>query len=160
MTKRRKMPPADLLRELLTYDPLSGVIFKMNGGRADTVGSQGYRCVMILGDRWPAHRIAWLLHHGRPPVDQIDHINGDRSDNRLANLRECDNRLNSANRRATNPHGFKGVKPGRHGKRWQAKIKNHQRDIHLGTFDTPEEAHEAYLAKAKELFGEFARGNA
>lgn len=103
------------------------------------------------------------------PVDAgcvVDHINGDRLDNRRDNLRECTQAGNLQNARARVMHGslpvqspFKGVSGAKGGK-WRAYISAAgQRYIHLGTFDAPEEAARAYDAAAIEHFGEFARLN-
>jgi len=88
--------------------------------------------------------------------EQCDHINGDRLDNRRENLRLCTPGQNMMNRKRppNNTSGFKGVRPMK--KRFQAYIKYKRKYIVLGSFDTPEEAHNAYVEAAKKLFGEFA----
>lgn len=91
---------------------------------------------------------------------EVDHVNGDRLDNRRANLRLCTMNENHFNlgRRADNRSGFKGVsRCVRNGRmRWQAHIHARGRHFVLGRFDTPEAAHEAYKAAAVKLHGEFA----
>jgi hypothetical protein len=96
---------------------------------------------------------------GEWPVDQIDHKNGTRSDNMFVNLRECNNSENNANRqRQTNStSGFKGVCWNNRAKKWMAHIKVLQKQIHLGYFDAPEDAHAAYIEASALNFGEFAR---
>lgn len=92
------------------------------------------------------------------PTDKlVDHINGNTLDNRKSNLRLCTNAENCRNAKKykTNTSGYKGVSA--EGRRWKAGITFEQKKIYLGTFDIPQEAHEAYKSKAKELFGEFAR---
>ncbi len=109
----------------------------------------GYHTFMINGRTHSAHRIAWLLCYGKWPEGQIDHINGDKSDNRIANLRDVPQRTNGENRRtplANNKVGFLGVSvnksnPGR----YLAQIQIAGKNVHIGYFKTPEEAHEAYI---------------
>ena len=99
-----------------------------------------------------------LIMNVTDPNIQIDHINGNTLDNRKINLRQSTNATNHMNQsvRSDNKSGFKGV--GRQGNKWSARIGKNG-CIHLGSFDTPEEAAMAYDAKAKELFGDFARLN-
>ena len=96
---------------------------------------------------------------GAWPKDQIDHVNGDRSDNRFCNLREATNSQNQANRRceATSTSGVKGVSWDRRCRRWQAQISINGKPKHLGGFTSKEEAARAYAAAAIALRGEFAR---
>lgn len=96
---------------------------------------------------------------GAPPDKQVDHINGNRLDNRKANLRlvtSQQNRMNSK-KRANSRSGLKGVIWDATHSRWLAAVTLNGNRYNLGVFPTPEAAHEAYKAKAKELFGEFAR---
>lgn len=91
----------------------------------------------------------------------VDHKNGNSLDNRLENLRFCTNAQNQQNRRALSPHnssGFKGVCWSASRGKWMATITN-GKNIHLGSFSSPQDAARAYDAKALELFGEFARIN-
>jgi hypothetical protein len=116
----------------------------------------GYVIVTVNERKYKSHRILWLLMTGKWPENQIDHINGIRNDNRFCNLREATHSQNSANTpRRTSVSGYKGVSKNR--KKWRAQIRISQKNIHLGLYDTPEEAHAAYVAKAKELFGEYAK---
>lgn len=89
----------------------------------------------------------------------VDHVNGNKLDNRKVNLRIATRSENSANRRvgSRNTSGFKGVH--RSGARWRATIRVDGKSIHLGRFDTPEEAHSEYMKSAQRLFGEFARSS-
>jgi hypothetical protein len=88
---------------------------------------------------------------------KIDHKDRDTLNNQKANLRPCTTSQNGANckRRETNTTGFKGVR--RNGSRYMARIKVNGRELYLGTYDTPEEAHQVYMAAARKYFGEFAR---
>ena len=97
--------------------------------------------------------------YGHWPEKEIDHINCVKDDNRIANLRIAtrgDNCHNSSKPR-NNTSGFKGVDYHKHTKKWRARITVNDGQISLGYYHTPEEAHQAYCRKAKELFGEFAR---
>lgn len=96
-----------------------------------------------------------------PKGMDVDHINGNTLDNRKSNLRNCTHSQNMANRGVTkqNKSGFKGVSFHKQHQKWHAKITVMRKKIHIGYFETPEDAASAYDAKAKEFFGEFARLN-
>jgi len=154
------------LKEILEYDPETGVFRwkKQSGSRAHpgmTAGAtakNGYRLIGVDGTRYYAHRLAWFYVYGKWPTLHLDHINRVQTDNRIANLREATVSQNMANRLAqkNSTHGLKGVSKNRN--RWTARIKPPgQKYIHIGTFDTPLEAHAAYCAKASEIYGAFAR---
>jgi hypothetical protein len=160
------MLTAQRLRELLHYDPVTGIFHwriavarrVKVGDIAGSVHRDGYRQIMIDGRRYYAHHLAWLYVHGEWPPSELDHINGVPDDNRIANLRlatPSQNQWNQGNRK-NNTSGFKGVGWHRR-RRWRAQIGINGRYIHLGYFATPEEAHQTYCAAAKERFGEFTR---
>lgn len=86
----------------------------------------------------------------------VDHVDGDRTNNVVSNLRYCTSSQNSANRNQKGTSGLKGVSKERNGK-FRSRIKKDGKHFHLGTFDTKEQAHDAYKKKAVELFGEFAK---
>lgn len=148
------------LRERVAYCPESGEFTWIAGIRigkpAASVHGCGYRTVRIDGRSYLLHRLAWLYVHGRWPINQIDHINGERADNRIANLRECTNSQNCQNVR---PHkdgsGLLGTSFIKALKKWQAGIGTAGKRRHLGYFQTQDEAHSAYLAAKAEmhLFG-------
>jgi len=105
-----------------------------------------------------------LLHRvimNCPPGKEVDHINGDPLDNRLANLRICSRGENGRNQKKQVgvSSKFKGVSWNRHNKKWRAQIQHCGSGIHLGRFKDETEAARAYDAKAAELFGEFAKLN-
>lgn len=106
-----------------------------------------------------AHRLAWLYVTGTWPINHVDHINGNRSDNRFANLRAATSRENARNSRmrANNACGYKGVHYKKQLNKFVAQIHVDGRVYHLGVFGTAEEAHAAYCKAAREHFGEFAR---
>jgi hypothetical protein len=165
----RKMPPLSFFQERLEYDADTGEFTwlgdfnaKRVGRRAGTtVGAKGYRTITIKKCRYYEHRIAWYMMTNEDPTGfEIDHINGNKADNRLSNLRLATCQTNKANcgLNRSNTSGFKGVHKFR--KRWIASITHDRKIIHLGVFDTPEIASKAYDAKAIELFGEYALTNA
>lgn len=105
-----------------------------------------------------AHRLAWFFMTGEWPILDIDHINGDRSDNRWSNLRLANDSQNGANKRRykNNKSGFKGVIWDARHKRFKAQLKKDGKVLNLGRYHTAEEAHEAYCKAAATLHGDFA----
>lgn len=139
------------LKEFLDYNPETGNFYwKVNkanntkiGQIAGCIKNNGYVYIRINWKSYLAHRLAFFYVNGRWPLDQIDHINHNRSDNRIVNLRECNSSQNQHNRK--NSKGYSWHK-GR--KKYQAHIKINKISIYLGQFDTAEEARDCYL-KAK-----------
>jgi hypothetical protein len=149
---------AERLRELLDYDPETGVLtWKVSHTRAGTRHSHGYTTVSIDGRRYFAHRLAWVFVTGAWPAHHIDHRNGDKADCRFVNLREATRAQNMRNVGITrrNTSGFKGTY--KHRRRWRAFISAARSRTYLGTFDTAEEAHAAYCEAAEKYHGEFHR---
>ena len=145
----------------LSYNSQTGDFHWVSSGKiAGTVDRLGYRRICFEGNFYYAHRLAWFLVHGVWPIDQIDHVNGNPKDNRLDNLREASHSNNKKNckTRKDNVLNIKGVDHRGNGK-YRARIFHGNRHINLGTYKTPEEAHAAYVAKAKELHQEFMRAN-
>lgn len=141
--------------EHLHYDGASGVFtWKKSptpripaGSVAGSISDKSYLVIVCMGRLLQAHRIAWLLTHGKWPLGDIDHINGNRTDNRIANLRDVTRSVNQQNlkgARRDNTTGHLGVKRARNG-RFEARINLHGRYVHIGTFPTAAEAHAAYL---------------
>ena len=121
---------------------------KYAGREAGQIGSRGYREVWLDGHIYKGHRIAWLMAKGQWPDGDIDHVNGDRSDNRLCNLRDVSRSVNAQNQRrakATNVSGLLGVSYRKRTNRYLAQITLGERCVYLGSFETAEKAHEAYL---------------
>lgn len=165
------------LKELLDYDPETG-IFTWKSGRSNKskdgrglwrseagwVTLKGYIAIEINGRQCMAHRLAWLYIHGMAPYLQIDHVNLDKADNRISNLRlatQSQNQHNTTVRR-TNKLGVKGV----YLKRFESgnvayatKICVNRKVIHIGYFSSIEEAKAAYDKASLELRGEFSRAN-
>lgn len=112
-----------------------------------------------VGGKKTTVKMARVILGLNDPSIHVDHINGDGLDNRRSNLRHATQIENARNRAVSvhNQSGFKGVCV--HGRKWQAQIRFLGHKLNLGTFATPQEAARAYDAKARELFGEFARLN-
>ncbi|WP_425985814.1 HNH endonuclease [Brevundimonas sp. TWP1-2-1b1] len=117
----------------------------------------GYGSINIGGKPYYVHRLAWFYMTGAWPDDQIDHRNGWRLDNAFANLREATCSQNNSNRKPSREGRLKGAY--KVGNRWKAQINLKSGWEYLGYFDTEREAHEAYVRRATEAFGEFARLN-
>ncbi len=154
------------LDRLLRYDPDTGMFFwrvdtknTLAGDIAGSRQSRGYWYIGINRRHYMAHRLAWLYVMGEWPAGYIDRINGNRSDNRFANLRVATNSENARNsrRRINNACGYKGVHYKKPLKKFVAQISVDGRVYHLGVYDTAAQAHAAYCKAAKEHFGEFAR---
>jgi hypothetical protein len=128
------------------------------GDIAGSINTRGYRNVSYKSVYCGTHRLAWLFAHEEWPDGHIDHINGNCSDNRICNLRIATSSQNCFNRKRQkrNKSGFKGVVRRKYA--WEASIMKMGKLKYLGHFKTPEEAHTAYLFAARELHGEFARG--
>jgi HNH endonuclease len=161
-------PPIEILAQAFRVDECSVLIWrdrprshfksawahrrfeqKHAGKPVGTWTTNGYLYVGYRGSKLRAHRVVWALAHGRWPVEDIDHINGDRSDNRLENLREVTRQQNLQNtaRRKDNTTGITGVRRMRG--RWQARIFLDGQYTCLGTFDDLSEA--AAVRKAAEM---------
>jgi len=155
------------LLEIFKYDPDTGVFtrVKRTGSRSTALpvgwvdNTNGYPHVQINGKKYAQHRVAFLYMTGRWPANQIDHRDGDRTNNRWDNLREATNSQNSANRsvQSNNTFGRKGVYWHKGARKWTASVCLNKKSIYLGLFATESEAAAAYEAKARELFGEFAK---
>jgi hypothetical protein len=150
----------------VSYDAETGVFHRLVtrpnsplGSRADTkLDTHGYRVVRVCGREFRAHRLAWFLTYGTWPDGDVDHINRDRQDNRIANLRAATRRQNLGNAglSSSNTTGAKGVHLFKATGKWQAYIAIDGKRKHIGYFETREAASFAYLAAAKKEFGEFA----
>jgi HNH endonuclease/AP2 domain len=160
-TSKEDRLSAERVRELFHYDPETGVFTRrvsrqgQHGKVGDIAGGikpSGYRVIWI-GANYMAHRLAWLYVHGTWPDGQLDHINRARDDNRIANLRAvaCTENIQNRGRQGNNASGFKGVFRAKGNRRWTAQITANGKQMHLGTFASPEEAHAAYCAAASRL---------
>lgn len=154
---KTSLPSPEILRQLLRYEPDTGKLYwrerprelfsseqsprKWNtryaGTEAFTTEANGYKEGRIFRRLVKAHRAAWAVSYGCWPPEHIDHINGDRSDNRLENLRLATPAENSKNQKkpSTNTSGVVGVYWNKHNGNWRARIKSAQRNIEVGSFD-------------------------
>lgn len=155
---------AHRLRELLDYDPKTGVFRrKIRSGKAQpgtiagSIQCHGYVLVSIGGDRYLAHRLAWLYMNGSWPEKWIDHINGNPSDNRIANLREATPAQNGWNKiiQSHNTSGVKGVHWCPERGQWRAYIYANHKRIHLGRFATLKEAKDARDFAERKIHNEY-----
>ncbi len=154
----------DQVRQAFNYDPESGLLTWIDGRRRTKVGKvagsqrdDGYLDVRFNYKLIRAHRLIWLYVHGYLPP-QIDHINGNRSDNRICNLRESNNHLNQQNvKRKKRPDKtefksrFLGVSWSSSKKKWIAQIKLNRKNYKLGEFSVEEDASKAYKAAKLKL---------
>jgi hypothetical protein len=156
------------LRELLRYDPVRGEFrWRKRVCSSVRVGNvagyfnerRGHRFIHIQQRMYSEHQLAWFYMTGRWGRPTIDHRDGDITNNRWKNLRCATQSQNNANRCRPrhNTSGFKGVALCRKSGKWRACIGKNGRTIYLGVFPTPQAAHDAYVAAARKLFGEFAR---
>jgi hypothetical protein len=153
------------VRELLDYDENSGIFrWRKSKGRAKggsvagTVRPDGYLKLNIDGKPYFLHRLAWFYVHGVWPAETIDHIDLNKANNAISNLREATYHENACNKESNgSASGYKGV--GWHicSKKWQVRIKAYGKTKFVGLFDTPEQAYLAYCEAANDLHGEFAR---
>ena len=147
----------DEIKNLVVYCAETGRITHINNKpRKDTVKSDRKRRYIKLNKRqYLVHRVAWMVSHGPIPDDmEIDHINGDESDNRVSNLRLASKSMNQQNKR--NPRkdsssGLLGVGWFDAAKKWRAQITVNKKTIYLGCFTEKEDAHNAYLAAKRQL---------
>lgn len=177
---KRIVPAPEQLRDLLIYDPETGKLYwkrrpaemfatprsfglwntRFASAEAFTaIKGSGYKHGKIFSRQYLAHRVIWAIHYGEWPTSQIDHIDNDRLNNRIGNLREAthsENMHNQCNRK-TNKSGYKGVNWDSRDKAFRAQISYEGKKIFLGYHSTAEAAHAAYCKAAKKYHGEFAR---
>ena len=152
--------------ETLNYNPETGVISKFIKckGRDVEVGyvkDTGYRDIKIyIGNknkRLSAHRLAWFFYYGYLSEIEIDHIDRNKDNNRISNLREATKQQQRYNieRQSNNTSGYRGVVWRKDRNKWEARLQINGRLKRFGTFSCPKEASLVIEAKAKELHGEF-----
>lgn len=157
----------EMLKHALDYNPETGVFTWKNKiscknvvGEVAGGNDNGYVRISLYRQKHMAHRLAWFYVHGIWPDEEVDHVNMDRSDNRICNLRPANKEQNSRNRHAqvNNKVGLKGVcehaqQPGK----YTAQIGINNKKKHLGIFTDPLEAHKAYVKASSELHQKFGR---
>lgn len=160
------LPLLERVRELFSYDPESGILTRRTdvpkgkaGSAAGTRNSHGHLICRVDYKIYYVHRLIWLLAHGQAPPQLIDHVNGDRSDNRLANLRPAtyaQNKQNSVKSKSVRS-GIKGAHYSTSEQKWRSSIGVNGTKIHLGWFSSKEEAAAAYQRAAPLYHREFAK---
>jgi len=169
----RQLPPVDHVRRVLREE--NGRLFwesrpreqfrgdgswkswnSKNAGKEAGTLADGRWIVTLDGIKIRRYTIVWAVHHGAWPSSEIDHKNRDPLDDRIGNLRLATNSQNQANRKSSNPSGFKGVRRHKRSGAWYAEISVNGASVHIGSFGTPEEAHDAYASAASRHHGEFA----
>ena len=165
MSERKLIP--DEVRDHFSYCKDTGRITRItNPSRGPrTAGklvdegtcARGYRRVRLAGNPMTAHRVAWFLYHGEQPPKYIDHINGDRTDNRIENLRKACHHTNLANAKISsrNKTGVKGVSWNKSGGKWMAKVDFKGTSYVAGYFDDIDEAEQAARSLRQSIHGEF-----
>tara|TARA_R100001244_G_scaffold35688_1_gene32890 strand:- start:36961 stop:37623 length:663 start_codon:yes stop_codon:yes gene_type:complete len=158
-TKGEHMITQKELKSILHYDPDTGVFkWLISRGRSKT-GSvagnahhSGYLSIMYKGKAYQSHRLAWLYQYGEMPNGEVDHINQDKSDNSIVNLREVDRTTNSRNmpKISTNQSGCAGVSWSSSKKKWRATIGIGGKQLHLGYYGSKEAA--IKVRKHEEVF--------
>lgn len=171
---------SEYLHEALTYDAATGVLtwrvnrppshFKSKRGCsfwhtryagkvAGNIGVRGYLVLNFDGKNMSAHRIAWIMTYGAiPNGKEIDHINGTKTDNKIANLRLATRSQNQGNilTRSTNTSGYRGVSWSKQRRKWYAQIRSNGRPRHLGFFSDIEDAAAIYRKASIQQYGEFS----
>ena len=152
----KELPSDDYLRKRLRYEPETGKLFWLDGAEMPsrwrtqfagkealtTVSGNGYLWGSVNNVQLRAHRVIWALSHGEQPSDQIDHINGIRTDNRIENLRVATQQENSRNRAMSrdNTSGVCGVSWSKACGKWEVRIKIDGQSKNLGYFQSIDEA--------------------
>lgn len=144
----------EYLKSIFDYRPISGEFYlkkdlPYNRKKGTKTGfkSSGYIVVRLDGIQYLGHRLAWAIHNGYWPDGMIDHINGNRTDNRISNLREVTSRINQNNFKRHRDGLLVGAT--KSGSKWICKINVDGKQVFLGTFDSEKEAHEEYLLASK-----------
>jgi hypothetical protein len=162
--KLASTPPE--VRDYFAFDAESGVLTRIRSDQSDKfqprplggkVGAGQYLTVMFKGRVLQGHRVAWFLHYGADADGFIDHINGNRTDNRIINLRAVTHQQNCFNSRPKRAGRLKGAQFRAGRGHYQSSIRVGSKRVFLGVFQTETEAHEAYVTAAKKYHGEFAR---
>ena len=157
----------DSITSLLNYDKDTGIFtwlkttsrLAMAGSVAGSLDRNGYLIIKVNGKKYKSHRLAWFYIYKCFPSLSIDHINNNKLDNRIANLREATQSQQSHNRPALkrNVLGVKGVR--KHGNKYHALICKDGKQTFLGAFSTIKDAALAYTTAAQTIYGDYSHGN-
>lgn len=155
------LPSIEAIRAAVSYDPKTGMLRHKATNRPAFQSTEcgGYKRGWALGQRFLAHRIAFAIYHGRWPRGFIDHINLDKSDNRIGNLREVTKSQNCANSRPRRNSKSRFIGVTKQVNRWRAQLSHMGKVHYLGSFVDDEQAALAYDRKAVEVWGEHASLN-
>lgn len=169
--RKKTLPATDILlaeaRRIYGYDPSGGLVLVAHAnprhpGRG-VIGSavggddgHGYLMCMLLGHKFKVHQIVWLICTGQLAYTPLDHINGNRLDNRITNLRAATDEQNGSNRRREGAVPGVHLQRGGRGVRYEASIGHKGQKIALGGYATKEEAEAAYIAASRKLRGDFS----
>jgi hypothetical protein len=152
----------------IKYDPVTGFFYALTNRKSKlkigqplggSLTTSGYRRICVFQKHYYIHRLVWFYVHKKWPAEYIDHINMDRSDNRLCNLREANifqNRYNALKRK-DNTSGMKGISWNKRSNQWIVQINANKKKHFLGGFTDKTKAYEARLKAMQQLHGEFAR---
>jgi hypothetical protein len=146
------------VKELFDYHPDGYLIRKHNNRKHKSLMPNRYRQVSVFGKSYLAHKIIFLWHNGYMP-ETIDHKNNNHHVNDIGNLRTATLSQNQGNRKINinNASGIKGVSWHKMASKWVAQIQVNKKKMHLGSFDSKEDAAQAYRDAALKYFGEFAK---
>lgn len=158
MSELKSAIALDRVRQLLHYDEATGVFTWVQKCGSKPAGSvagtphKGYVRVQVDGQLVRAHRLAWLWMTGEMPTSEIDHANGCKADNRWANLRLVDRHTNMQNQVRAHRNNLTGLL-GVHAQdgKFRARIRWNGKPKSLGMYDTPEQAHAAYVQAKRTL---------
>ena len=142
--------------ENILYNPITGNFTRKVGkNKVGSLDKDGYLCIKVSNKTYKAHRLAWYLHYGDWPKDQLDHINGVRDDNRIENLREVTSQQNNFNRKpnSNSTSNYKGVSWCKRDKVWVSQIVVSGKNTRLGNFRSEIEAATAYDNAARVAHG-------
>lgn len=166
LNRLRPLPSLEILRREFRYEPETGYFYHLYdktpktkaGMRAGYYSKRDYFFLCVESEQFVGSRIAWKMYYGVDPSGLLDHKNLNKHDTRIDNLRESTHTFNSANKKLDrkNTSGYKGVHYAKGKGFWRATIGIKGRVICLGSFYSPEAAHEAYKAAALRHFGEHA----
>lgn len=164
-----RRPSIEYVKSVIDYDPETGKFYWKKSLRGGAVKGRecfneingGYYRGSVGGIRLKAHAVAWAIENGFWHAGLLDHINGDRLDNRISNLREATHKQNAWNRKGRNTTSvYKGVYWFKRDSKWKVSIGGLDgKKIHLGMYTDEVEAAKAYDCAARILYGEYARTN-